>query len=122
MVDNGRNHLGTIIWKHHRIDPDAPMESSLSSYEILPPRNDSLQQDTGLSDNDSPEHHHTGPRIDSPETKNTSSTSRLRDRSFRPDPAMQRHLLEEHTIDQEHTNPEENRASTLLFMELGVTG
>jgi len=27
-------------------------------------------------------------------------------------PQSKRHLLEEHTIDQEHTNPEENRAST----------
>jgi len=90
MAENGRNHLGTVIWKHHIIDPDAPMKSSLRSCELLPPRNDSLQQDRGLVENDSPEHHHTGPRIDSPETYITSSTSKLGDRSFRPDPAIQR--------------------------------
>ena len=50
----------------------------------------SLQQDTRCPDNDSPEHCYTGPRIDSPETNNTPSTSKLGDRSSRPDPAIQK--------------------------------
>ena len=90
MADTGRDHLGTVIWKHYRTEPNALLESSLRRYEILPSRNDSLQRDTGCTDNDSPEHHHTGPRIDSPETHTTSSTYKLGGRSFRSDPAIQK--------------------------------
>jgi len=113
MTDNGRNHLGTVIWKHHRIDPDAPMESSLRSYEILPPRNDSLHNKTRGSRTLIPLN--TTIRAPRPTAQKPRILLLLPDWEtghLDLTPQSKRHLLEEHTIDQEHSNPEENRTST----------
>ena len=83
--------FATDIGKYDRVDPNSPLEAPLCSHEILPPRDDRLQRDTGHPDTDPLMHRHTGPRIDPRiEMKNTSSTLRLGDRPLRTKPTIQK--------------------------------